>query len=83
LSDPLTGLIRLQENGYDNTNQELTSQISTLNARTSQLQASMTARLQAADALVAQLQSRQNIVNASVSSLNYVLYGKQTNSNGL
>ena len=83
LSDPLTGLIRLQENGYDRTNQELTKQISTLNTRTSQLQASMTARLQAADALVAKLQSQQNIVNASVSSLNYVLYGKQTNSNGL
>jgi hypothetical protein len=43
----------------------------------------MTARLQAADALVAKLQSQQNIVNASVSSLNFVLYGKQTNSNGL
>jgi flagellar hook-associated protein 2 len=83
LSDPLTGLIRVQENGYDATNQELTSQISTLNARTSQLQASMTARLQAADALVAELQSQQNVVNASISSLNFVLYGKQTNSNGL
>ena len=83
LSDPLTGLIRVQENGYDTTNQELTSQISTLNARTSQLQASMTARLQAADALVAELQSQQNVVNASISSLNFVLYGKQTNSNGL
>jgi len=83
LSDPLNGLIRLQENGYDTTNQELTKQISTLNTRTSQLEASMTARLQAADALVAKLQSQQNIVNASVSSLNFVLYGKQTNSNGL
>jgi flagellar hook-associated protein 2 len=83
LSDPLTGLIRLQENGYDRANLQLTQHISTLNARTSQLQASMTARLQAADALVARLQSQQNIVNASVSSLNYVLYGKQTNSNGL
>jgi flagellar capping protein FliD len=83
LSDPLTGLIRLQEDGYDRTNQQLTQHISTLNTRTSQMQASMTARLQAADALVAKLQSRQNIVNASVSSLNYVLYGKQTNSNGL
>jgi flagellar hook-associated protein 2 len=83
LSDPLTGLIRVQEDGYDATNQELTSQISTLNARASQDQASETARLQAADALVAQLQSQQNLVNASVSSLDYVLYGKQTNSNGL
>jgi flagellar hook-associated protein 2 len=83
LSDPLSGLIRLQEDGYDATNKRLTDQISTLNGRASQIQIAMTAKLQAADALVAQLQSRQNTVNATISSLNYVLYGKLTNSNGL
>ena len=83
LSDPLTGMIRVQEDGYDAQNTQITDQISTLNARISQIQAFETAKLQAADALVAQLQSQQNLVNASVTSLNYVLYGKQTNSNGL
>ena len=83
LSDPLTGLIRVQEDGYDTANLRLSDQVSILNDRVSQIQSAMTARLQAADALVAQLQSQQNMVNASVSSLNYVLYGKQTNSNGL
>ncbi len=83
LSDPISGLIRVQENGYDTENTQLTSQISTLNTRASQVQAALTAKVQAADALVAQLQSQQNTVNASISSLNYVLYGKQTNSNGI
>ncbi len=83
LSDPVTGLIRMQEDGYDAANQHLGDQITTLNDRVSRIQSAITARLQAADALVAQLQSQQNMVNASVSSLNYVLYGKQTNPNGL
>jgi flagellar capping protein FliD len=83
LSDPLSGMIRVQEDGYDTTDQELTSQISSLNDRASQVQAALTARLQAADALVAQLQSQQSTVNAAVSSLDYVLYGKLTNANGL
>ena len=83
LSDPVTGMIIDQENGYDTTNQSLTNQINTLNDSATLVHNSMAAKLQAADALVAQLQSQQNTVNASVSSLNYVLYGKQTNSNGL
>jgi flagellar hook-associated protein 2 len=83
LSDPVSGMIIDQENGYDTTNQSLTDQINTLNDSATLVHNSMAARLQAADALVAQLQSQQNMVNASISSLNYVLYGKQTNSNGL
>ncbi|HEX4595743.1 MAG TPA: flagellar filament capping protein FliD [Bryobacteraceae bacterium] len=83
LSDPLTGMIRVQEDGYDTTDKELTSQISSLNDRASQVQASLTAKLQAADALVAELQAQQNSVNAAVSSLNFVLYGKLSNANGL
>ena len=83
LSDPMTGLIRIQEDGYDRENQQITNQINTLNDRINKVQSALTARLQAADALVAQLQSQQSALNASVSSLNYVLYGRQTNSNNL
>jgi hypothetical protein len=43
----------------------------------------LTAKIQAADALVAQLQSQQSNVSASLNSLNFVLYGRQTNVNGL
>jgi len=83
LTDPISGLIQVQEDGYKTQNDNITAQINTLNQRISQAQAALSAKLQAADALVAQLQSQQNNVNASVQSLNYVLYGKQTNANGL
>jgi len=83
LSDPLTGLIRVQEDGCDSENTQLSSQISTLSTRAAAVQAALTAKVQAADALVAQLQSEQNTVTASITSLNYALYGKTTNANGL
>ncbi|HTA69721.1 MAG TPA: flagellar filament capping protein FliD [Bryobacteraceae bacterium] len=83
LSDPLSGLILVQENGYDSENTQLARQITTLTTRASAQQAALTRQVQAADALVAQLQSQQNTVNASISSLNYVLYGKLTTANGL
>ena len=83
LSDPLSGLILQQENGYDTENTQLGNQITTLTARANAARAALTTQVQAADALVAQLQSEQSTVSASISSLNYVLYGKSTNSNGL
>ncbi|HTR38649.1 MAG TPA: flagellar filament capping protein FliD [Bryobacteraceae bacterium] len=83
LSDPTLGLIRTQENGYDQDSSQLGNQIATLTDRVNKVQATITAQMQAADAMVAQLQSQQNTVNASIQSLNYVLYGKTTNANGL
>ena len=83
LSDPISGLIRLQEDGYDTQNSRISDQISVLNDRITLIQSTETARLQQADALVAQLTSQQNTVDASLQSLNYVLYGRQTNTNGL
>jgi flagellar hook-associated protein 2 len=83
LSDPISGQILTQENGYDAANTELASQITNLNSRAAAEQADLTAKVQKADALVAELQSEQNTVNSSISSLNYVLYGKTTNANGL
>jgi len=83
LSDPLSGLILQQENGYDAENTQLANQITSLAARATAEQTALTTQVQAADALVAELQSQQNTVNASISSLNYVLYGKLTTANGL
>ncbi len=77
LSDPLSGLILQQENGYDNENTHLANQITTLTTRAAAQQAALTAQVQAADALVAQLQSEQNTVTGSLTSLSYVLYGSQ------
>jgi len=83
LTDPITGLIQTEETGLNQTNTDLNSQIATLNAQVAQVQADATAQAQQADALVAELQSQQNVVDASIQGLNYVLYGRQTNVNGL
>jgi flagellar capping protein FliD len=83
LSDPISGLIQTEENGLTRNNVQLANQITTAQDRASKIQAAATAQAQAADALVAQLQSQQNSLDSSVQSLNYVLYGKTTNANGL
>jgi flagellar hook-associated protein 2 len=83
LSDPVSGMIRIQEDGYDSSNNQLTDQINNLETRATAAQSALQAQIQAADALCAQLESQQNNVGASLTSLNYVLYGRQTNVNGL
>jgi len=77
LSDPLNGQIISQENGYDTENTSLTDQINTLSARVAAEQAALTTQVQQADALVAQLQSEQNTISGSLTSLSFVLYGSQ------
>ena len=81
LSDATTGAIRLQEDGYDRENARISDQITTMNDRIAVMQSSMSAKLQAADALVAKLQAQQQVLTASIQSLNYSLFGVQ-NSNG-
>jgi flagellar capping protein FliD len=77
LSDPVTGLISYELSSYDLTDKRLSSQIETLSLRVSATQSTLFAQLQAADALLAQLESQQNIIEASVESLNLVLFGKR------
>ena len=76
-------MIRVQEDGYDSSNSQLTDQINNMEDRATAAQSALQAQIQAADALCAQLESQQNNVGASLTSLNYVLYGRQTNVNGL
>lgn len=79
LSDPALGLIRQQEDGYDQQNADLTNQINATTQRNAVRQAALNSKLQAADALVAKLQSQQTMLNASIQALNYSLYGYQNN----
>lgn len=84
LSDPISGLILTEENGFDTANQHITNQISTLTDQMTAMQASLNTRLQMADAAVAELQSQQSVLNASVQSVDLALYGKNfgTSSGG-
>lgn len=83
LADPLSGLILQQENGYDTENAQISNQITALTTRANAQQAALTAQVQAADALVAQLQSEQSAVSASLTSLSFVLYGSQNGNSSV
>jgi flagellar hook-associated protein 2 len=79
-SDPVNGLIRVEEDGMDTTNTTLTNRISVLNAQVAQIQTTTSAKLQAADALIIKLQSQQTALNAAIQSINFVAFGKSTGS---
>lgn len=82
LSDPISGSIQSEEDGIDADNTNLATQISSLQDRAALVHNANTLRLEAADALVAQLQNNLNTVNAEVQSVNFVNFGKQTNTTG-
>lgn len=75
ISDPVTGLIALQQTSYQKTDQDLQSQINDLNSRISVMQTALTAQLEAADAFEAQLQSQQSELTATIQSLNFTSFG--------
>jgi flagellar capping protein FliD len=76
LSDPISGLIKTEQNGIDAANQRITDQINRLTDRNTAMQNALTQRLQAADAALAGLQSQQQVLTSSVQSVNLALYGK-------
>ena len=78
ISDPVSGLAKLQQDSYDLADKRIQRSIDDLNERITNLQASVTARLQAADALLAQLNSQQQILTASIEALNTVTFGKRS-----
>jgi flagellar hook-associated protein 2 len=80
ISDPATGLIKIQTDQYTATDMRLNDELTDTNARISQMQSNLTLKLEAADALLAQLTSQQTILTASISSLNFTLYGKPVGS---
>jgi flagellar hook-associated protein 2 len=83
LTDPITGMIQAQISGYETTNTDLGNEITTAQAQAAAIQASATSQAEAADALVAQLQQEQSDLDASIQSVNYVLYGRQVGADGI
>jgi flagellar hook-associated protein 2 len=77
LTDPITGAIKIEQDGFDRTDKNLQSQIATLEDRINAMQQSMSARLQLADSLLAQLEAQQKVLDASVQSINLVTFGKK------
>lgn len=78
ISDPVTGMAKLQQDQYDKTDARLTKQVDDLSTRITDMQASLAARLEIADQLLAALDSQQLMLTSSIDSLNYAIYGKQS-----
>ncbi len=78
ISDPITGLIKVQQDQYDKTDLRLSDQVDALNDRITLLQSSLNLRLQQADTLLASLTSQQDILKGSLESLSFVTFGKRS-----
>ena len=76
-TDPINGLIKLEQEGLDRVDAAIQKQIATLSDRLEVMQKGLALKLQQADSLLASLESQQNTVKASLQGLNVVLYGKQ------
>ncbi len=76
-TDTVTGLAKVAIDQYEESELRLTSQIAEMTERIRLMRDSYLAKLQAADALLGQLEGQQQIVDASISSLNLVLMGKK------
>lgn len=83
LSDPISGMIETQINGYQTQLTGISDQISTAQTRVSHVQQAITRQMQQADSLVAELQQQQNNVDSSIQSLNYVVFGRHVGATGL
>jgi flagellar hook-associated protein 2 len=83
VSDPTTGTIETQINGYQSQITSLQSQVTNAEAYVTQVQQTATQQMEAADALVAELQQQQTNLDASIQSVNYVLYGRQVSVDGI
>ena len=76
ISEPVTGLIAVQNTKYDESDKRITSRIAELTERLSNLQKSTAERLQVVDALLGSLESQKNLIEASYKSVQLALFGK-------
>ncbi len=78
LSDPINGLIKVQQDQYDVTNTRLSSDLANITDKVALLQTITAQKLQAADSLLAQLDSQQSVLTGVLLSVNNALYGSTT-----
>lgn len=76
LSEPVTGLISIQEARYEEEDAKISERVEELTARLEALQQSTSLRLQTVDALLGSLESQKTIIDASYKSVQLVLFGK-------
>jgi flagellar hook-associated protein 2 len=77
ISDPVTGLVKLQQDGYSREDLRLQRQIADLEARVTTLQRNTASRLQSVDALLGSLEAQRRVIDSTVQSVNFSLFGKK------
>jgi flagellar hook-associated protein 2 len=82
-SDSTSGVLQQQIAQDDTSQQTLQTQIDAMNVRIAAAQKTETAKVEGADALLAELESQQNMLTSTIQGLNYTLYGASlTNTSG-
>jgi flagellar hook-associated protein 2 len=76
-SDPITGAIRGQQDQFDAAYSRISKQVADMTARVNAMQTTLSAKLQAADTRLAQMQSQQQILTSTIQSLNFSSFGYQ------
>ena len=79
ISDPITGLIKTQQDQYDVADDRLNDQIIDLAGRIEYMQSSLSVKLQQADVLLAQLEAQQTMLESSIEAFQYSVYGPNEN----
>src|ERR1019366_5478450 len=64
ISDPVTGMVKLQQDQYDKAHARPTTQVEDLAARITDMQTALASKLEIADQLLASLDSQQTTLNA-------------------
>ena len=82
LSDPIQGLIKIEQDQFDRTYQALGKHVDIMTQRVNAMQASLSHKLQGADALLANLQSQQQILTASIQGLTFTSFGAAPSATG-
>lgn len=77
ISNPITGLIKKQQDSIDFADNRLDDQIASASERITVMQSSLALKLQQADVLISQFASQQTQLEAIVKSLNTLTFGKE------
>lgn len=77
ISNPFSGAIQRQQSDYDRADTRLAKQIEIMAERVTQMQATLSTKLQLADTLLAQLEGQQKLLETSLKSIELATFGKQ------